>query len=379
MKSLSLKKSRIKKILLREINLLKDKRGFLKAGLPRYNRLFGRDSLISAWELLDFDSNIARNTLKILSKYQGKKTKQGSEEEPGKILHEVKKFFPWNYYGSVDSTPLFLILFYFYFKATADEKFLKKHWVNVLSALNWIYNYGDRDGDLFLEYKRKTRIELFHQGWKDGFENHLKIAPPVAIVEAQGYQYLALVGIAQLAGEVFNDKKLKNSLNHRAESLKEKFNKKFWMKSKKYFALALDGQKKQRKAIASNPGHLLFTGICKKEKEKLVVRRLFQEDLWTPYGIRTHSALEPDFNPRSYHLGSIWPHDNWIIAQGLRRLGYKKEYHKVKTALFRAVEKFGFVPELYAVEKGKLVQYPGSCHPQAWASGALLSFLEDNY
>jgi len=313
------------------------------------------------------------------------------DEEPGKILHEHqigKRFhpqglFPFPYYGSVDSTPLFLILFSFYYQKTKDKEFLKRHWQNVLMTLHWIFRFGDKDRDLFLEYKRKRKTGLFHQGWKDGFENHLKITPPVAIVEVQGYQYLALMEIGKLAGKVMEDKKLEKSLLQRAKNLKKKFNKKFWMKDEKYFALALDRDKKQRKSITSNPGHLLFCGICEKEKEKLVVKRLFKKDLWTPYGIRTLSVLDPDFNFKSYHLGAVWPHDNWIIAQGLKKLGYKKEYLKIKSALLKAYQKIGFLPEFYGVSlEGKVMiekLKTTSCHLQAWATGALFNFLTEKF
>jgi glycogen debranching enzyme len=378
----------IKTKLLEDINLLKNKKyGFLEAGLPRFGRLFGRDSIISAWQLLNVDSKIAKNTIEILSKFQGKKIDSKREEEPGKILHEhqigkkrhPEGFFSFPYYGSVDSTPLFLILFSEYFKKTNNREFVGQHWKNILGALHWLFHFGDKDNDLFLEYKRQTKKGLFHQGWKDGFKNHLKIAPPVAIVEVQGYQYLALIEIGKIAKKVFGDTKLKLSLLKRAKKIKEKFNKKFWMPRMGYFALALDGTKKQRRAITSNPGHLLFTGICQKEKERLVVRRLFQKDLWTPYGIRTHSTLEPDFDPLSYHLGSVWPHDNWIIAQGLKKLSYQKEYLKIKNALLLAYKKIGYIPEFYGVSlKGEIIidnLETKPCHPQAWASGALLNFL----
>jgi len=375
-------KEKIKKQLLDDIKKLKSKEGFISAGLPLYNRLFGRDSLIVSWELLDIDSSVAKNTLDILSSLQGKKTNKKREEEPGKILHEhqigkkvhPKGYFPFPYYGSVDATPLFLVLFSLYFQKTRNRKFIKKHFLNIISALNWILNYGDRDGDLFLEYKRQNPKGLFHQGWKDDFSNHLKIDPPVAIVEAQGYQYLALIETAKIFLE-FKEEKLQKNLLKRAQELKEKFNKYFWMKKKKYFALALDGKKKQRKAITSNPGHLLFTGICDKEKERLVVKRLFAKDMWTPFGIRTHSAKELDFDAFSYHRGSIWPHDNWVIAQGLKKLGYKKEYQKIKSALLAAYKHLGYIPELYAVVDDKLVEIPRACWPQAWATGALLNFL----
>lgn len=373
----------IKKQLLGEIEGLIDKRGLIKAGLPNYDRFFGRDSIIVSWQLLKIQPEICKKTLEVLAKFQGKKFDKISEEEPGKILHETDfklkwhpnlPDFPFPYYGSVDSTPFFLILFYFYFKKTGDKKFLRKYWKNILATLHWIEKYGDKDGDLFLEYQRKNPKGLFHQGWKDGLGDHLRIQPPVAIVEAQGYQYLALKGVIKLA-KTLKQNRISEELSKRAKKLKKSFNKKFWVPDKKYFALALDGKKNQKKTITSNPGHLLFTGILDKDKIPSVVKKLFEPDLWTSYGIRTHSKKETDFNPESYHKGSIWPHDNWIIAQGLRKLGYKKEYQKIKRALLRAFRKFGFLPELYVVKNGKLFEYKNASYPQAWATGSLLNFL----
>ncbi|MFC1629838.1 amylo-alpha-1,6-glucosidase, partial [Patescibacteria group bacterium] len=261
------------KQLLKEIKSLKDKKGFLMAGLPRFGRLFGRDSLISAWQLLDFDPEICKATLKALAQFQGKKTSKKTEEEPGKILHEVKDraAFPFDYYGSVDSTPLFLILFSFFFQKTKDKNFIKKYWPNIKRAIEWMENYGDKDEDGFLEYQRESKGGLLHQGWKDGFEDHLDIKPPVALVEPQGYRYLALKETAKLA-EISGEEKYSQELLERAQILKKNFNQKFWMKNKKYFALALDGDKKQKKAITSNPGHLFFTGIVEKDKEKATVK-----------------------------------------------------------------------------------------------------------
>ncbi len=371
----------------REIKQLKDKKGFLKAGLPRFNRLFGRDSLISAWQLLDRAPGICKATLEILSQYQGKAFNKEREEEPGKILHETdlekphhpKGYFPFPYYGSIDSTPLFLIVFAFYFKKTRDIKFLDYHWENILRAVNWIEEYGDKDKDLFLEYQRKNEKGVFHQGWKDSLKDHLKIEPPVALVEVQGYQYLALKEVSKFA-ETKGDFDLSKKLNERAEELKKNFNKKFWMPDKNFYCLALDRKKQQKKSITSNPGHLLFTDIIEREKIDSVVKRLFKKDLWTPFGIRTHSTLEPDFNPKSYHLGSIWPHDNWIIAQGLKNLGRKSEYQKIKNAILLADEKIGYLPEFYGVIDGKITLEMEKivCHPQAWASGALLNFLRES-
>ncbi|MCD6177943.1 hypothetical protein J7K03_01620 [bacterium] len=377
-------KEKIKKQLLEDIERLKTKEGFLLAGLPIYNRLFGRDSLIVSWQLLDIDPSVAKHTLDILASLQGKRVNKKREEEPGRILHETdfnkkrhpKGYFPFPYYGSIDSTPLFLIVFSFYFKKTKDIKFLKSHFPNLISAINWIINYGDKDGDLFIEYERQNPKGLFHQGWKDNFSDHLRIKPPVALVEIQGYQYLAFIEMAEIFGR-FKEREIQHFLLERAKKLKEKFNRDFWMEDKKYFALALDGKKKQRKAITSNAGHLLFTGICDKDKEKLIVERLFAKDMWTPFGIRTHSSREPDFDPFSYHQGSIWPHDNWIIAQGLKSLGYKKEYQKIKSAILAVYQELAYIPEVYTALKNKLVELPRACYLQAWASGTLLNFLNE--
>jgi glycogen debranching enzyme len=371
--------------VLFELNKLKDRKGFLKAGLPRFNRLFGRDSLISAWQLLEKKPGITKATLEILSQYQGKVINDEREEEPGKILHETDfklkshptYHFPFPYYGSIDATLLFLILFSFYYQKTKDKKFLDSHWENILRAIHWIEEYGDKDKDLFIEYQKKSKNGLFHQGWKDGFEDHLKIEPPVALVEVQGYQYLALKEVASLAQER-KDWDLVDKLEERAWKLKKKFNEKFWMEDNKFFALALDGKKQQRKVITSNPGHLLFTGIIReKEKIEFVVKRLFERDMFTPYGIRTHSELEKDFDPKSYHLGSVWPHDNWIIAQGLKKLGYQKEYQKIRKAILKAYKELGYLPEYYGVVNGKIVvdlPHP-PCYLQAWSLGALFNFL----
>jgi len=372
----------IRKQLLKEIKSLKDERGLIKAGHPHYDRFFGRDSLITSWQLLDIDPDNCKRTLEILSKFQGKKIDPEKEEEPGKTLHEtdfyrkrhLSGWFPYPYYGSVDSTLLYLILFYFYFKKTKNKKFLKKYWKNIASAVNWIEKHGDLDRDLFLEYQRKNPQGLFHQGWKDMSEKYLKIQPPIAIVEAQGYQYLALKGAAFLAKTLKKNHLAKKLLN-RAQNLKKSFNKSFWMEKEKYFALALDGNKKQIKIITSNPGHLLFTGILEKDKIQPAVKRLLKSDLWTNFGIRTHSQKEPDFDSLSYQKGSIWPHDNWIVAQGLKKLGYKKEYQKIKKATLRAFLKLGYLPEFYGVMDNKIVKIPQACHPQAWASGSLLNFL----
>jgi len=380
----------IKKTLLGDIERLKTLRGYLNAGYPRYNTLFGRDSLISAWQMLEVDPLIARTTLQVLAGYQGKTVNLRSEEEPGKILHE-HRFTPedqaelphWDfpYYGSVDSTPLFIILAGKYFRRTGDKPFLLDIWNNIVAAFNWIRFYGDVDGDGYLEYERKNPHGLFHQGWRDGVENHLNIEPPVAIVEAQGYVYAAyqtLIFLAKQLGE--ND--ISGKASTRSEVLRKKFNEDFWIEKENYFALALDGEKRQREAVTSNPGHLLFTGIVAQEKIQSLISRLFEPDLWTPYGIRNHSSKDPDFDPYSYQLGSIWPHDNWIIYTGLRDLGYDRHTDQIKKGLLRAYRELAHIPELYVVVDGKIVDLSGSpirgtsANPlQAWASAGLLEMI----
>lgn len=382
--------AKIERRLLQDIKKLKTAEGYLNAGYPRYNTLFGRDSLISAWQMLEIDPSIARATLQILAKYQGKAINPRAEEDPGKILHEYR-FDPkeqaelpeWDfpYYGSVDSTLLFIILAGKYLQQTSERTFLLKNWSNIEAAFNWITNYGDLDGDGYIEYDRKNPQGLFHQGWRDSVKDHLKIKPPVAIVEAQGYVYAAYQSIISLAKNL-NQKNVCKEVFSRAQVLKIKFNKEFWMEKENYYALALDGEKKQRKAITSNPGHLFFTGIIAKDKIEPLISRLFQPDLWTPYGLRNHSSEEPDFDPFSYHCGTVWPHDNWIAYKGLKVLGFSSYANRVKKTLLKAYVELGKIPELYAVVDGKIVDLSEcsmesvSANPlQAWASAGLLEMI----
>ena len=381
----------IKKKLWRDINLLRDEQGFIRAGFPRFLGLFGRDSLITAWQLLDYDPLVARDTLSILAKFQGKKIDFETEEEPGKILHEYypknisnawwKKYkakHKWlkkgkRFYMSIDSTPLFLIVLAEYYQKTKDRAFVLRLWPNIIKAVNWILNYGDINKDGFVDYQQKNPYGLSDQSWKDS--GTLGIKPPVAIVEVQGYVFLAFKQIAKLA-KIFKEKKLANELLKESKILKKNLNQKFWMLKERYFALALDGKKQQFKKITSNPGHLLFTGILNKDKERAVVKKLFSTELWSPLGIRTHSTREPDFDFESYHQGSIWPHDNWIIAQGLKKLEYKQEYNKIKNALLKTYQSLDFIPELYGVTPdNQLKEIKRTCKPQAWSSGALLELI----
>lgn len=387
-----------------DIQFLKHKReGWIKAGHPGFLGLFGRDSLITAWQLLDYDPLIARNTLVKLTSRQGIGKNEETGEEKGKILHEYyplsklkpsdeefieeKKYAAWfekhkgdidwlkrgvPVYYSIDSTLLFLIVFGKYYEKTRDEKLrdilkdaLYKAWMwrNLQSSAP---EKNERHYD-FVRYTGSLK-NIANQGWKDSESYFIK--PPVALVEIQGYAYAA--------GSSFRRYKKESEfplLNANMGWMRQDFNEQFWMYDEQYYAFALDGDNEQMKDITSNPGHLLFTGIIDDEKkEKAVVRKLFSEELWTPYGIRTHSILNENYDPFSYHLGSVWPHDNWIIAQGLKACGYVKEYQMVKDALFKAYNDLGYIPEYYGVINDRIVKLL-ACYPQAWASGALLNFL----
>jgi glycogen debranching enzyme len=389
-------KKQIEKKLWQEIgSLLHAKFGFIMAGYPRFLGLFGRDSLIASWQLLESKPEIARKTLETLVSYQGKKINYKTGEEPGKIIHEYypketpndwwkkyKAHIKWlkrgePVYFSVDSTPLFLILLKKYFDFKKDKVFLKKIWPNAKSAINWMINFGGLDSGFLKHEKRSPDEGLMSQSWKDGWAGPMdKMASPISVVEVQGYAYLALLSGVELA-KIMKEPFLEKNLIQMAKKLKKSFNDRFWISSEKFFALAIDGKNQPRNIITSNPGQLLFTGICDSEKTKAIVSRIFKKDLWTAFGIRTHSTGEPDFDPFSHQRGTIWPHDNWIIAQGLKEVGFKKEYKAVKKAIIKAHDEMGILPEFYSVFNNKIILELAKkpCYPQAWASAALVDFF----
>ena len=379
--------------LIREIEKLKDKKGYIQAGIPRFKGLFGRDSLIVAWQLLNYDPSIAEKTILILASLQGKNKNIKTGEEPGKILHEYypkdtpddwwkkyKEDIKWlkrgkPVYMSVDSTPLFLIVLGMYLEKTNNFSLARKIKKNIKRAADWMIEYGDKNKNLFIEYQRESQEGLLHQAWKDSDMKELNIEPPVAIVEAQGYQYLALKYAAKIMKKM-GENNISIKYSKRATKLKKEFNRIFWSKKNGYFILALGKGKTDKKT--SNPGHLLFTGIVSKKRAEKIIKKLFGKDMLTPYGIRTYSSKEEEFNVLAYHLGTVWPHDNWIIAQGLKKMGYNNYYKKIKKSLFAAYKKLGFLPELYGVsKKGEIVKYREACYLQAWAVGSLISFLLD--
>lgn len=383
----------IKERLIRDIEFLRSPEGFIRAGYPKFFRLFGRDSLIAGWQLLDYDSNIAKNTLKILSDFQGTKIDNEREEEPGKILHEwwgdistktplVKPEIPWPfpYYGSVDSTFLYLILVSFYFQKTGDKEFVFSIKKNILNAVSWVLNYADQDKDALTDFARKNPRGIFFQGWRDSSSNKdERIQTPIELVEIQGYAFAAYNSL----GDILNacdEAQTAERLRQMADELKSKFFKMFWWEEEKYFYFELDKFHQPQKIVTSNPGHLLFTGILSSFESACVRDRLFQDDMWTPYGIRTQSIASSGFEATDYQKGSIWPVDNWIIAQGLKARGFHDRYQLIKEALLKIYNDLGKIPELCSVGlDNKLITPKESNEMQAWSSAALLNMILKDY
>lgn len=369
---------------------------FPAAGIPWYSVPFGRDSLITGLQTLLFRPSIATGTLRYLARFQGKEVNDWHDEEPGKILHEMRQGemaalneIPHTpYYGTVDATPLFIMLFVETMRWTGDNALYQELLPNVMRALEWIDKYGDQDIDGYVEYKTRSRWGLRNHGWKDSYDS-LKMPdltlpePPIALVEVQAYVYAAKMGLSELLlsrGDKANAIKLATE----AQILKERFNRDFWMEDKGFYAQALDGSKRQVPSISSNAGHALYCGIADEDKAAEVVKRLMSSDMLSGWGIRCLSVREPHFNPMSYHNGSIWPHDNGIIAAGMRRYGFHEEAAEVMEQVVQAGTRFRLfrMPELYCGFGRDLryysipAEYPVSCSPQAWAAGCIVHFCQ---
>jgi len=364
------------------------------AGLPWFMAAFGRDSLITSFQALTFRPDLAAATLRALALFQGRTSDPFRDEEPGKILHEVRlgemtafEERPHSpYYGASDSTTLFLILLEAYDRWTGDHALARELEHEARAALAWIDAYGDRDGDGYIEYERRNaKTGLDNQCWKDSWDSIAfadgTLAPtPRATCELQGYAYDAKCRAARLAREVWNDPTLAGALERSAEALKQRFNRDFWIPERGFFALALDGQKRKVDSLTSNIGHLLWSGIADDDKAASCVRHLMGDDLFSGWGVRTMASTEGSYNPIGYHVGTVWPHDNSIIAWGLRRYGYRAESARICRAMLEAAELFrGRLPEAfggYAREETRYpVEYPTACSPQAWATGAPLLFI----
>jgi glycogen debranching enzyme len=370
------------------------KKYVLAAGLPWFLTLFGRDSAISAMQTKILGTEILTATVETLASLQATKVDQFREAEPGKIPHEVRQGelsvfeeVPHSrYYGSVDSTPLFVMLLWEAYNWTGDLKFLRRYIDSGEKAISWIDNYGDLDGDGFVEYRGTTKNGLRNQGWKDSedsisFENGELAQPPIALSEVQGYVYSAKQMMADLYRVLGEDSKAEK-LESEAGKLRQRFNEAFWMPQKKFFAIALDGRKNRVDSISSNPGHCLWTGIIDRAKAPMVAKRLLSDDMFSGWGVRTLSSQMGLYDPLSYHNGSVWPHDNSIICVGLSRYGYLKEAYEISTSLIDAASSFpdNRLPELFAGfarrEHSKPIPYPAANSPQAWASGALIYCVE---
>ena len=366
---------------------------YVAAGVPWFATLFGRDSIITSLEVLPFMPDIARETLRILADWQATEDDPERDMEPGKILHELRvgelartgELPHRPYYGSIDATPLWLILLDETYRWTGDLEMVRSLWPNALAALNWIDRYGDRDGDGFVEYERRTSAGLLNQGWKDsgdGIRHRDGSLPvtPIALVEVQGYVYDAKRRLASLA-ERLGDAALAKRLIEEAATLRQRFNEAFWMPDVGFYAIALDRDKRQVGTISSNPGHCLWSGIVPPERVDAVVDRLLDPTMDCGWGIRTYASGQPGYNPVGYHTGSVWPHDNALIAAGMKRVGRHDAADRVASRIFEAAQHSPDfrLPELFCGFDRLAdvpVPYPVACSPQAWSAATPLSLLQ---
>jgi glycogen debranching enzyme len=366
----------------------------VSAGIPWYGAAFGRDALVTAGEAILLNQDLSLDALRVLARLQARDDDPWRDAEPGKILHELRVgelaragIIPHTpYYGTVDATPLFLIRAADYYKWTGDLETLRRLRPALDAALAWIDEHGDRDGDGFVEYERRSPGGLQNQGWKDSHDSVVHAdgslaEGPIALVEVQGYVYLAKLTIADVY-DALGAPDRATQLREQARTLRSRFNDAFWNPSEGTFALALDGRKRQVASVASNPGHCLYCGIVEREKANGVAERLMAPDMFCGWGVRTLSSECPAFNPMSYHNGSVWPHDNAIIAAGLKHYGHGRAVMKIAGALFdvaTAARDFR-LPELYCgfdrSERTSVVAYPVACIPQAWAAAAPFLLLQ---
>jgi len=370
------------------------RRSLPAAGLPWFMTMFGRDSIFTSLQVLPFAPSLAATTLRALGEWQGTVVDDFRDEDPGRILHEMRygelpafEERPHSpYYGCADATPLFVVLLDEYERWTGDRRLVHELEYEARAALNWIDEYADLMGNGYISYKRRNeKTGLENQCWKDSWDSISyhdgRLAGfPRATCELQGYAYDAKMRGARLAREIWKDEQFAGTLERQAADLKRRFNRDFWIEDGEYFALALDGDGNQVDSLSSNIGHLLWSGIVDKAKAKAVARHLLGTRLYSGWGVRTLAEGEGRYNPIGYHVGTVWPFDNSFIAWGLRRYGFKEEAAQVAAGILAAADFFdGRLPEAFGGYERTLtrypVQYPTACSPQAWSTGAPLLLL----
>ena len=376
---------------LADLTILRSRLGrqsYYAAGIPWFATLFGRDSLITAIEMLAYDPGIAEQTLRVLGRRLGREVNDERDEEPGKVLHELRVgelanlgAMPFaRYYGSADSTPLFLCLLAEHADWSGDLRLFRAMRAEVDAALEWIDRYGDADGDRLVEYARRSPEGLENQGWKDSVDGVVDargrpLEPPIALAEVQGYVFRAKRRIARLF-ELDGDHERAARLRAEARDLHDRIER-LWLDDLGFYSMGMDGRKRPSRALASNQGHLLWSLAVPKARARAARDALMSEPMFSGWGIRTLARTEPGYNPVGYHTGSVWPHDTALIAYGLRKYGFDEDFAALFEGLLDAASHFSDyrLPELFAgfsrAEYGTPVPYPVACHPQAWAAGSI--------